>query len=269
MAPVKAPLAWPKSSLARSSSDSVGQLVTTKGFAARAALPVDGAGQDALAGPVLAGDQHRRVGGGDARRGVEHRVHGGRAAGDLDVRDLLGQAPLELGDLGGQVPLGPELLDQVANLRGRERLGQVVPGAPAHRLDRRLDGAVGGDEDDPQVGLLAEELGEQVEAALGPQRQVDEGQVVGLAAQRRQRGFAGADRQRLGAQPLEADGQRGTDVLFVVDDQDAHPAGDGGRVGFLHAGGANPTSFRRRWWTWGGTGVGRTAGRAPGSARGR
>ncbi len=49
------------------------------------ALAVDGARQDALAGAVLAGDEDGRVAGGDARRGLEHRVHRGRAAADLDV----------------------------------------------------------------------------------------------------------------------------------------------------------------------------------------
>ena len=150
----------------------------------------------------------------------------GRLAGDLDVGDLLGQAAFQLGDPGGQVALRLELLDQVANLGRRERLRQVVPGAPPHRLDGRLDGAVGGDEDDGQAGLLAEQLGEQVEAALGPQRQVDEGEVIRLPANRRQRGVAGADGQRLGAEPFHADRQRGPDVFLVVDDRDAQTAGD-------------------------------------------
>jgi hypothetical protein len=120
---------------------------------------VDGAGQDALAGSVLAGDEDGGIGDGHAGRDLENGAHRGRAARDLDVGGLLRQPPLQLLDLGGEVPLHPKFLEDVSDLRRGERFGQIVPGPAPHRLDRRLDGPIGGDEDQRQVGPFAQELG--------------------------------------------------------------------------------------------------------------
>ena len=85
-APVKAPFSWPKSSVSRSSRASPAQFKSTNGSSARGALPVEPAGEHALARARLALDQHGdgrgddpgRLGGelADGRALAEERVHG-------------------------------------------------------------------------------------------------------------------------------------------------------------------------------------------------
>jgi hypothetical protein len=59
------------------------QFTSTNGASARAGQPVDGAGDELLAGAVLAGDQHARVGGRDLLDAVEQRADGEAAPDDL------------------------------------------------------------------------------------------------------------------------------------------------------------------------------------------
>ena len=78
---------------------------------------------------------------------------------------------------------GPHLrdaLDDQPDLRGRERLGQVVRRPALHRLHGRVDRGVGGDDDDLQPGLCGQQPGDQVEPRLGAEPQVDERQVERL-----------------------------------------------------------------------------------------
>ena len=75
-APVKAPFSWPKSSLSSSVSGMAAQLMRHERRSARAAVLVDGAGDELLAGAALAGDQHRDVLGGDAADGLVDLAHG-------------------------------------------------------------------------------------------------------------------------------------------------------------------------------------------------
>ena len=60
LAPVKAPLSWPKSSLSTSVAGKAAMFTATKGAPWRAAVLVDGARHQLLAGAALAGDEHRR-----------------------------------------------------------------------------------------------------------------------------------------------------------------------------------------------------------------
>ena len=132
----------------------------TNGRPRRAALAWIGARQHALAGAALAAEQHRRVGW--RRRAARRPAPRASAARRCEVRrsgDLVGQPPLEVGHLRRQAPLPADALEQVADLRRRERLGQVVPGAAAHRLDGGLDGGVGGDEDDARLASSPSSLG--------------------------------------------------------------------------------------------------------------
>ena len=65
-APVKAPRSWPNISDSSSSCGIAAQLTGTKARPRRADRRMDRLRDDLLAGAALAGDQHGRVGGGDA-----------------------------------------------------------------------------------------------------------------------------------------------------------------------------------------------------------
>ena len=78
----------------------------------------------------------------------------------------------------------PRALHHVADLRRGEGLGQVVARAALHRLDRGLEGRVGGDHHDVQSGPLGEQPGQEVEAALRAEPQVHEGEVERPVAER-------------------------------------------------------------------------------------
>jgi len=112
----------------------------------------------------------------------------------------------------------------VADLGRRERLGQVVDGAAAHGFHRGVDGRVGGDHDDVQSGALRHELRDEVEPRSLRQLEVDQGEVEGLARGLGERGFGGGGQPHRASDRLQGEGERGPDVLLVVDHEDAqHP----------------------------------------------
>ena len=63
-----------------------------------------------------------------------------------------------------------------------QRLGQQVERAGANRLDGRLDGAVAGDQNHDQRGVLLAAMGQQIEAVAVAQSNIEQQHVVGLAA---------------------------------------------------------------------------------------
>src|SRR5439155_1218639 len=65
--------------------------------------------------------------------------------------------------------------------RNVDRLGQVVRGAAAERLDRRIDGGVAGDQDDLGGAIL--DLGQELQTAAVRQLQIDQRQVRRVLAQ--------------------------------------------------------------------------------------
>jgi hypothetical protein len=114
----------------------------------------------------------------------------------------------------------------VADLRRRERLGQVVPGTAAHGLDGRLQGGVGGDDDDRDVGVLGQQLRDQIQAALVAEAQVEEDDVVRHVGHGLQRGLGRGRLTDLAPHALDADAQGLPDVLLVVDDEDVETGHD-------------------------------------------
>ena len=118
------------------------------------ALQVHGAREHALAGAALAAEQDRGVGLRGARAATSSTA---RIAGALRVADRR-RAPRSASRLSrsrhahGQRALRLGACSSRCRIcAGRERLGQVVPGAAADRLDGGLDGGVGGDDDDDDV----------------------------------------------------------------------------------------------------------------------
>ena len=71
-APVKAPFSWPNSSDSSRFSGIAAQLTATNGPCGAAAVAVDGARHQLLAGAALAGDQHAGLGGGNWRGACQH-----------------------------------------------------------------------------------------------------------------------------------------------------------------------------------------------------
>jgi len=108
---------------------------------------VDGPGHQLLAGAALAEDE-------DVGVGPRHRLHEGE---DLLHGGAGPDHPLEPGGRGvGGRPDGPQrfpgalrlqrLRDQQEEALGVDRFGEVIVGATLHRVDRRLDRAVAGEE---------------------------------------------------------------------------------------------------------------------------
>ena len=182
-APVKAPRSWPNSSLSIRPSGRAPQLTRTNGPAGAVRVAVQGGGDQLLAGAALADDQDGGVG----RRGqadrLEDLAHRGALADQLGlgvgrflgrlVRRSAAPGPQRL-DLGGEGPLPQGPLQGQEHLVEVERLGQVVVGPAAHRLDRRGRAAEGGHDDHGQVGQGRAELGQHRQAVAAGHLQVEQ-----------------------------------------------------------------------------------------------
>ena len=118
-------LAWPNSSLASSSSVSVGQLTVTNGRSRRLLWSVDRAGEHALAGAVLAAQQHRRIG---LRRACRRSRARRASPARCDSRSMSGRLRLAAGsrDRPGarSASAALDLVDQMADLAGVNGLGR-------------------------------------------------------------------------------------------------------------------------------------------------
>ena len=220
-APVKAPRAWPNSSLASSSSDRVGQLTVTNGRSRARCQPVQRPRQHALAGPVLAAQQHRGVRGRGPRRSDERRPHrraSGSRASPPDPRRPAG--PRALHPARGAGGARASALDHGADLRRGEGLGQVVARAAAHRLHRGVDGGVGGDDHHVEIGPRASSAGSRSRPLAVPSRRSTKARSTGAEASARERRLGRAGLAHLAARPSRHTAQRRADVLLVVDDED-------------------------------------------------
>ena len=122
-----------------------------------------------FAGAAFAGDQHRGLGVGDAVDHVEDLEHA------MIVADHVLHAE-------AQIELGLELLvffDHLALLRARSdghSSSSSISGlvrksnAPANRLDRRLDRAVAGDQDDGRPRLISRQWASRSKPSPSPKR---------------------------------------------------------------------------------------------------
>src|SRR6185437_3925088 len=124
--------------------------------------------------------------------------------------------------LACQLMLLPGAAHEHVDLGHAVRLGEIVVGAELHRRDRRLDGAVAGDDDDfRRVGLRAERL-ERFEAVHLRHHDVDQGDVERLVAHGLERRLAVADADHVMAAPAEEGGENLREVLFVLAHEDAY-----------------------------------------------
>ena len=116
------------------------------------AVVVDGARDQFLARAAFAGDERGGVGGGELADELEDLLHRLAAADDAQLVILLFQQRLVghhlLHVAGGLERCGHDFLE----LGNVERLQQVIVRAELHGLDGGLGGAVGGHQDDEQLG---------------------------------------------------------------------------------------------------------------------
>ena len=189
---------------------------------------VDGFGDQLLAGSALALNQNGGAAGRNLSYEVEDLEHDFAFAYDvLEVIALLeGALELEVfflglaagdggADVGEQLFVVPGLLDKVL-------------GAGADRIDDVVDGAVGGNHDDRQFGMALFDDGQQLQAALSGQRQIEQQQVEALLLQRAQSLFAIDGHGDRVAFQREQHLQRLADGRLVVNDQDARQTGVAG-----------------------------------------
>jgi hypothetical protein len=116
---------------------------------------------------------------------------------------------------------GEGLLDDALELDEVERLGDVVERAVFERLDRGLDGAVRGDEDEREARLVGLDPAQQAHAVDHRHLEVADHEVEQLVLELRDRRgpvLRGVD---LVAHALEVGRQHLPDGRLVVDDQDA------------------------------------------------
>ncbi len=164
------------------------------------AVLVERLGEQLLAGAALAEEQHRGGGGGHLADRLEDRQHL-RALAHQVVEAVLVLEPLAQRArlLHEALPL-QGLLEDDLQLLDVDRLAEVVLGAELHRLDRRLDRAVGGHDDDHRLRAHLLDLREQLDPVHARHAQVGEDDVgvvlLERAAARRARRAPGRRRSR-------------------------------------------------------------------------
>ena len=231
IAPVKAPLTWPKRLDSSRSAGIEPELTVTKGAPERGECVWIARATSSL--PVPLSPSTRIVErDGPARRTSSNtlRMPGGLAddAPEAEAqRELLAQAPVLL----GQPPRLGALAQGQEHFLVLEGLRDVVEGAEAHRLDGALDRGVGRHDHDDGVGIAPQDVAQHVEARPVGQHQVEQDDVVGLGLEQGHGLGGGRRRGDLVALPRQQGAEDVADDLLVVDDEDPHegdPAGTSG-----------------------------------------
>ncbi len=199
-----------------------------EGLVAAGGVLVDGFGDKLLAGAGLALDEDGGAGGGDLGHGVEEAEHGLGFADDVFEVIALLEGALKLNDLGFGAVAGDGGADVGEELFVVPGLLDEVFGTGADGVDYVADGAEGGDHDDGKVWVVAGDTGEEVDAGLTREGEVEEEEVERVVGEGVE--AAGA----VGGEGyVEAfEGQEGFEGLadgrFVVDDEEAGGGGEGG-----------------------------------------
>ena len=186
-APVNAPFSWPNSSDSSRVSGTAAQFTARNRPPRRRARPVDGLRHELLAGAALPQQEHGGVALGH-RADLAHRLlHDLRAPEDavqpLLPLDLRAQ-PLVLAPQPVVVERAPHRHRDLGQLEG---LRQVVVRALAHGLDRGLERAERGHEDDARRGSAAAGGGEHLEPADLVHDEIGDHHVELLGRERLQR----------------------------------------------------------------------------------
>ncbi len=178
-------------------------------------------GDQLLAGSALSLDEDGGAGGSNLRHQVEDAQHRLAFADDIFKVVALLQRAFELNilffravprdrgaDIGQKLFIVPGLLDEVLR--------------PAiHGVDHVADRSIGGDHDDRQVGLALPDAGQDLQAVLARQSQIQQDQVVGSGIDASEPGLTLRGRVHHIAFEQEQRLQRFANRRFVVDDQNA------------------------------------------------
>ena len=201
-------------------------MTATNGPVPARALPVDGAGDELLAGARLAGDQDRGRGVGDLADELVHPPHGGRPPDELVEALVPRQLVPEVAHLALERPPLERPGDHAPEVVRGERLGEVVVGAELHRLHRRADGADGGDQHHLQARVEPLQPLQHLDSFHPGQPHVEEAHVHVAVADGLDRGRPVRRLEHLAAVEHHLDGRAHPGL--VVDHQD-HGAGVGTR----------------------------------------
>ena len=191
---------------------------------AAAAVIVQGAGDQLLAGAGLARDHHGEVGGHQAGERPVDFLHGGRAAHQRDVL-VLRPRP----GRGRPARTGQRAADDGGQLLQVEGLGQVLVGAPLRGADRGHEGVLRAHHDDRQFRPHPLDARQQVEDVLVGHHHVGDDEValaLGDPAPERRAIRGGA---HLVPGPGQGLVQHGADGGVVVRDDDV-AVGHGSRL---------------------------------------
>src|SRR5581483_2643022 len=181
---------------------------------------VQPAREHALAGAVLAAQEDRHVVLRRLRQHLEQRLHARRAGVEIDLGRRFAEPRLQVAHLALERAPRRHPLDGLADLRRRERLGQVVARAALNGVDRGRDGGERGDDHHLDARPQREQRRQQVEPVGVAEVQIEEREVEALPIERRARRLGARRLGDAAADALQAHAQRDADVLLVVDDQD-------------------------------------------------
>ena len=180
------------------------------------------AGQDLLAGPALAGDEHGGVVAGHPARDVQQIAH--RLA--LRHHQILDHAGAQRGaerlDLLAQLLPLLGLPDGHGDFVGAERLVEVVVRAFAHRGERAVFGTVGAHHDEQGRATLAAVAAQEGDPVHLGHPDVAENQVEGLRSDPAERLLGVGLGRHLVARFLQQQRERLAKPGVVVNDQQAH-----------------------------------------------
>jgi hypothetical protein len=189
LAPVNAPLTWPKSSLSSRSCGMAAQFSVTKGPFARL-LKSCSARAEFLAGAALASHEHRRVGRSGALNDAVDRLHLERFA-DEAGKMIANVFLLHRGQLIGELAPVQRIANRDAQAVTRARLHHEVERAFAHRLDRQIDRSLAGDDDHFDRDVARFDLPQDVEPVHVRQLHVEQDDAWRRFVDGRQRRGAG------------------------------------------------------------------------------
>ncbi len=184
-----------------------------------AAVAVDRAGRQFLAGAAFSAQQDAGLRGGRQRDAFEHLLHHGRSSHQPGGVFRAGRRR-ELRPAGHCPPDRPLGRLQV------ERLNQVLERALADGLDGRVQIAVGGDDDDRRIAATLAQLLHRRQAVQAGQADVEHHGIGRLLGGQFQRLLGGRGRDHFVAQAFPQAAQGPADARFVIHDQQSrhgHP----------------------------------------------
>ena len=182
-------------------------------------MPVQRARHQLLAGAGLAFDEHRRLAGGGQADALVHFAHGFADADEFAVLRRLG---VRRGRGQGSAGFGARAQGAVEHLHhggAADRLGQVVEGAQAHRLDGAGAAGIGRQhQHGRQPRRACGQRGQRLQAVHAGHALVQEDGAVAVAFDPAQRLFAAAGGMHFVAQALQGLDQGFAEGGVVIDD---------------------------------------------------